>query len=346
MRVYAHILTWNDLRYLPDLFESLESQTHQDLIVRVVDNGSTDGTLEYLQTHHPRAIVGRNVRNQGFAGGHNQLFQFTFDHHGDDAPEAFVMILNADMILDEHVTERLAQILASDETLAATSPKIYRAFGEHVGDEVLEHTVKSDILDSAGLRLHKGWRMTERGAGEIDKGQYDNQVDIFGPSGAMAMFRMSALHDVALGGEWFDGDFFAYREDCDLAWRLRRAGWSTQFVPDAKSYHYRGMYGAEKLSLLQRIRNRRNQSTFFAALSTRNQLCMLVKNLSFSDALLHAPWLLFHELGRVVYGLLFESRTRKELLSMSPMFMRMLRKRGGLREKDRAPRSDIRSYAS
>ena len=342
MRVYVHILTWNDRRYLPDLFESLEAQTHKDLIVRVIDNGSNDGSVEYLQEHFPRSIVGRNTRNQGFAGGHNQLFRYTFDHH--DGEPAAIMLVNADMILDSDAAERLVKTLTNDETLAAAAPKIYRAFGEHVGDEVLEQTVKSDILDSTGLRVHKGWRMTERGAGEIDQGQYDKHNDVFGPSGAMAMLRMEALRDISLEGEWFDGDFFAYREDCDLAWRLRRAGWATRFVPSAKAYHYRGMYGAEKQSLRDRLRNRRNQSSFFASLSTRNQICTLLKNLPLTDAFIYAPWLTVHEGGRALYGTLFEPQTRKKLLTMGPMLRKMMKKRKLLRAKDRTHRKELRAY--
>jgi len=345
MRIYAHILTWNDRRYLPDLFKSLEVQTHEDLIVRVLDNGSTDGSLEYIQEKYPRALVGRNVRNQGFAGGHNQLLRFTFDHLGE-GEDSFVVLINADMILDDHAVERLVEVLKKDATIGSVQPKVYRAFGENLGDEVLEQTVKSEILDTTGLRVRKGFRMSDRGAGEMDAGQYDEDLDIFGPSGAMVMFRLGAIRSVELEGEWFDGDFFTYREDCDLAWRMRRAGWKSLFTPTAIAYHYRGMYGAEKQGFIERLRNRRSQRPFFAAHSTRNQFFMLVKNLSFTDTVIYAPWLFFFEGIRFWYGMVFEPRTRRALLRSRKLFRCMRKKRKALKEYDRVPKKELRTYVS
>ena len=69
-------------------------------------------------------------------------------------------------------------------------PKLYRAFAEQVGDEVLEETVQSDILDTTGMAVARGWRMSARGAGELDKKQYDEKTDLFGVTGTMSLFRL------------------------------------------------------------------------------------------------------------------------------------------------------------
>lgn len=343
--VYAHILIWNDRRYLADLFASLKAQTYSPLTVRVLDNGSTDSGPAFLKENYPHLLVGRNVRNLGFAPGHNQLFKFTFEHL-PAGEEAFILLMNSDMILKETLVEELVRALQADPTLGAVQPKLYRAFGEHVGDEALEETTQSDIIDTTGMRVGRGWRMTDRGAGELDSGQYDAQTDLFGPTGTMALFRLEALRDVMIDDEIFDDDFFAYREDCDLAWRLARLGWKTKFVPTAIAWHYRGMYGAEKQTWWQRLKNRRGQRPFTAALSTRNQLFVLLKNLSVWGLVLALPWIVFHEGGRVVYGFLFERETRKRLLTFGPLLPKMWRKRRSIFKKAKIAEAILRSYVA
>ena len=343
--VFVHILTWNDRRYLPDLFESIENQTNKNFTVRVLDNGSTDGTVQYIQQYYPRTLVGRNVKNMGFAGGHNQLFQFTFDRLKDENPDdVYIMVANSDMIWREDVVQNLVKALDANPELAAVQPKLYRAFAENAGDEVLEEAMKSDIVDTTGMAVKKGWRMCDRGAGELDQGQFDQKTDIFGVTGTMSLFRLSALKSCLTDGEVFDGSFFAYREDCDLVWRLARAGWKSAFVPSAVAWHYRGMYGAEKQSLWKRIMNRRGQRPFFAALSTRNQLLLLVKNLSFGDAFRSAPWLIFGEGGRVFYGFVFEKETRKRLFEIPGMLKSMFKKRREILKNAKSADSQLRSY--
>ena len=341
-KVFGHMLVWNDRRYLPDLFESIEGQTYDNFTLRVLDNGSTDETLEYLQEYYPRTIVARNTKNNGFAGGHNQLLTFTFDHLNDEE-DPYILIMNSDMILDKDVIKNLAEALDADPELGAVQPKLYRAFAEQVGDEVLEETVQSDILDTTGMAVARGWRMSDRGAGELDKKQYDEKTDLFGVTGTMSLFRLSALKSV-MDGEVFDGDFFAYREDCDLVWRLRKAGWKAGFVPSAIAWHYRGMYGAEKQTWWQRLKNRRGQRPFFAALSTRNQLFVLLKNLTFMDFLTNSPWIIFGEGTRIFYGFVFESQTRRRLLSAWMLVPKMLKRRRFIKKNTTSAGAETRNY--
>lgn len=356
MNVSVNILVWNDYRYLPDLFASLAAQTYKDITIRVLDNGSTDGTVEYLQEHHPQYLIARNVRNRGFAPGHNQLMRVAMERWrnteqlaGGQAGAAgladkAILLTNADLILHERVIENLVSALRSDPKLGAVQPKLYRAFANVTTEDGLEHNVKSDVLDSTGLALNKNWRLEDRGAGLVDKGQYDSATDLIGPCGALAMFRASALADVAYGDEYLDEDFFAYREDCDLALRLRRAGWTTRFVPTATAHHYRGMYGAEKRGLLDRWRDRRKQRPFPAAMSTRNQLFFLLKNLTCGDVLRFGPWIASSEALRCGYGLLAEPETRRALLAAPRLVPKMLKKRAHALTTRREEASVIRAY--
>ncbi|MCR4311889.1 MAG: glycosyltransferase family 2 protein [Candidatus Uhrbacteria bacterium] len=344
MHVSVNILTWNDLRYLPELFASLKAQTHADMTVRVLDNGSNDGTVAYIMQHHPHWLAVRNTKNQGFAGGHNQLVRIALERYQGDPADHAILLVNADMILAPNLIEELVRALDEHGDVDAVQPKILRAFAER--GEIDVDSTKSDILDTTGIVVHKGWRMADRGAGEMDRGQYDQLTDIFAPTGTMMLVRATALADVLINGEMFDGDFFAYREDCDFAWRFRRAGHRSRFVPTAKVHHYRGMYGEAKRGLLKRLFDRRKQRPFFAALSTRNQLLTLMKNLTLVDAFLAAPWMSFHEGGRVLYGFVFEPETRKALLKAPLLVFRMLRKRKQVMALARVPGSELRAYVS
>ncbi|MFA5946571.1 MAG: glycosyltransferase family 2 protein [Patescibacteria group bacterium] len=341
MDVIAHLLTWNGEKYLADLFASLDQQSLRPTL-RVVDNGSTDGSVTFIHERASQSLVARNVKNLGFAGGHNQLFTFTFEHLTEhELAHTGILLVNQDMVLDRGLVEQLAKALEADPTLAAVQPKIYRAFRN--ADEVFDGT-KSDVLDTTGLELTRSWRFEDRGAGEIDHGQFDAKADLIGACGALVMFRASALKEVTTNGEVFDGDFFAYREDCDLALRLKRAGWNTAFVPTAKAWHYRGMFGAQKRSWFERLRDRQGRSPFLAALAQRNQLLMLIKNLPCSEVFRSGPFILFHEVTRLTYSFFFERETRKLLLRFIPFALRALKKRKAIFGSAKVPSTVFRKY--
>ncbi|HVQ64627.1 MAG TPA: glycosyltransferase family 2 protein, partial [Terriglobia bacterium] len=94
-------------------------------------------------------------------------------------------------------------------------------------------------LDSTGIVMLRSQRHLDRGADEADRGQFDKAEDVFGPSGAAALYRLKALQDTAINDQFFDEDFFAYREDADLAWRCRLMGWTSIYVPYAVALHRR-----------------------------------------------------------------------------------------------------------
>jgi len=179
----------------------------------------------------------------------------------------------------------------------------------------------------------------------MDKGQYDNQTDIFAATGTMALINIKAIFDTLIQNEMFDKDFFAYREDCDLAWRLQKNGWKAKFVPSAIAYHYRGMYGAQKLSIWRKLINRKSNNPFLAAYSTRNQLYVLLKNLTFGDLIFGLPWIAVGETGRVVYGMVFEPQTRKRLISGLRSIPSMLEKRKWIFKNAKVKEKEIRKYA-
>jgi GT2 family glycosyltransferase len=335
-----HVLVWNDLRDLPELIRSLRALTYKNVQVRILDNGSSDGSLEYLKEFASDWLAISHTKNVGFAAGHNQLMRLAFRRWAnEDLSSKVILAINADMILKPDFVERLLEPF-QDPHVGATQPKIYRAFrgeDEHASPNL------SRVLDTTGLVLGGGWRMEDRGAGMEDMGVFDEKVDLIGPAGALPCYRASALQDVAENDAFFDEAFFAYREDCDLALRLKKKGWKTVFCPQAHVWHFRGMYGAQKRNLFARWRDRRSQARHSAAYSTRNQLFFLVKHFPFS-AWASLPRVLFHEVGRIVYGFCCEPLTRRVLLRSLTIFPQMFTKRKEIFRTSRLSWDELRLY--
>ncbi len=344
-KLSVHIVTWNSMRFLPDLLKSIMDQSYRDFNVLIIDNASTDGVEQFLKEQYPEMSFIRNARNLGFSVAHNQGLRYAIEHWPQtELQEHFILLTNPDVLLTPTFLEELVHASASHPEVGSFGGKLLRAFGENLSDEVFKEIVRSDRIDSVGLNPHRNRTVTDRGAGELDEGQYEEQEKVFGISGALALFRASALEDVRFGEEVLDHDFFAYKEDVDLAWRLQHAGWDSLYVPRAMAYHYRGMYGPEKSGLWKRMRNRREKSSLRNFFSTRNHWLMLIKNLKFVNFLLSFPWIVTYEVGRLGYILVFERsgwRATREAIALAP---RMWRKRRATMKRAKRPAKEIRTW--
>lgn len=340
-----HIVTWNSMRFLPDLLESIMGQTYRDFNVLVIDNASTDGVEAFLRERYPDIAFIRNARNLGFSAAHNQGIRYAIEHWpASELSDRFILLTNPDVLFTPTYLEELIAATNVHPEVGAFGGKLLRAFGENVGDEVFKEVVRSDRIDSVGLNPHRNHTVTDRGAGELDQGQYEEREHVFGISGALALFRASALQEVRFGDEILDHDFFAYKEDVDLAWRLQHRGWDALYVPRAVAYHYRGMYGPEKVGLRQRLRNRRDKSLMRNFFSTRNHWLMLLKNLKCASLLFSFPWILTYEGARLVYVLIFEHsgwRALRETIALAP---RMWKKRRATMKACRRPGREVRKW--
>ena len=215
VKVAVNIVTFNSADDIAACLESLKSQTFRDFRIHVLDNASRDSTLEKLAGVDLDIV--RSPVNTGFAKAHNDLIRAY--------PAEYVLILNPDAILKPEFLERLVAALELRPDAASATGKLLRFDGK--------------TLDSTGIIMLRSQRHLDRGADQPDRGEFDKPEDVFGPSGAAALYRLKALEDVAIGGQYFDEDFFAYREDADLAWRCRLMGWTSIYVPGAVALHRR-----------------------------------------------------------------------------------------------------------
>ncbi len=215
------LITWNSLRYLDRCFEGIRSQTLETRLI-VVDNASTDGTLERVELESPDLLI-RNERNEGFAKAANQGLNAT------NSP--FACILNPDLFLEPDYLERVIDAMKTGGPDVGTGAgRLMRGVGPGIEP--------TKVVDSMGIRMTRGGRHFDINAGEPDP-EWSAPREVFGVSGAAIVLRRELIQDVEIDGEVFDDDFFTYREDADLAWRARLFGWSSICAPDAVGYHVR-----------------------------------------------------------------------------------------------------------
>ncbi|MBI1833839.1 MAG: glycosyltransferase [Candidatus Andersenbacteria bacterium] len=273
MNLTIQIVGWNSegsLKRLLPLLQKLDAA----IPVRYIDNASSDDSVAVVKQFLPRADIITVSENTGFCSGHNIGFAA--------CDTEFVLVLNPDV---EIVWEQVQKLLPlfQDKTIAAVQGKLMR---NAVG-----------ILDSTGVVQTITLNGKERGAGEKDTGQYNQPAHVAATTGACSIYRTSALRRVAHGTyttaghsalEVFDKDFFAYKEDVDLGWRLRNAGFTNQYLPVRVGTHPRAMrtigragWGIIPSHIVDRLRN------VTTRWSLRNYVWMIVKNASAKKIFLH-----------------------------------------------------------
>ena len=225
-RVLVSIVTHNESRDVERLLPSLFAQTFRDFSIVAVDNASEDGTRSTFAafekvTPVPLTVVSSR-ENLGYTGGHNLAIGKAVE-----AQCPWVLVLNSDVVLAPDFLERLLDEAERPENArtGAFTGKILRAEGVEL--------LPTAVLDTVGIRMTKNGRHFDIGAGLQDDGRYDRGAEVFGVSGCVALYRTAALSDVKIATGFFDNDFFLYREDVDLAWRLRGRGWTARCVPAA-----------------------------------------------------------------------------------------------------------------
>lgn len=275
-KVHIVIVTWNSKRFIKNCLDSVFSQSYKNFSLVVIDNHSSDGTLPFIREKYPHVSILENFRNVGYAKANNQGIQLS------KAP--YILILNPDVILEPDFLEKIVSAAEQRPRYASFTGKILKLkISQQEADIDEDYTgvtefQKSDVVDTAGLIIYKNRRVLNRGEGEKDKKQFEKNEEVFGVSGCCALFRREALEDVRIHNEYFDEDFFAYKEDIDIAWRLRLYGWKSLYVPNARAYHYRGVSRPQGKSVFRLIQSQKKIHPFLRFLSLRNHHLMMIKN--------------------------------------------------------------------
>jgi GT2 family glycosyltransferase len=243
------ILNWNGLGYLKMFLETVVkfSRDHETLVC-VADNGSTDGSQEWIAENFREIKLIKLDKNYGFAAGYNFAF--------NQLDAKYFVLLNSDIEVTDGWLQPLVSFMDNNPDVASCQPKIlsyYRKdYFEHAG-------AAGCFIDKYGFPFCRGRIINHI---EKDTGQYDSRINVFWSSGACMIVQSEAWKKC--GG--FDADFFAHMEEIDLCWRFNKAGYRVCYLPESVIYHV----GGGTLSY---------SSPFKTYLNFRNSLFLLYKNL-------------------------------------------------------------------
>jgi GT2 family glycosyltransferase len=281
--VSVAIVTFNSARYIRQCLEFVLAQDYESLEIVVLDNASADETGNILRPFENRVRVVRNVENEGFAGGQNQAIALC---RGE-----WVLTLNPDVRLQPDFISKLVAAGETEDSIGTVCGKLLA-----MSDDF--RVPEEPTIDSTGIFFTPNLRHFDRGSKEADQGRYNSSEYVFGATGAAALYRRKMIDDVAIDGEFFDSDFFAYREDADLAWRAQLLGWKCLYVPEAVAYHVRHV----------RPTNRRSVSAAINMHSVKNRFLMRINNLSGRQYFRHFFAITLRDL-LVIGGCLFRERS-------------------------------------
>ena len=246
------IPNYNGLSFMEPCFESLKEQTVRDFKVLVVDNGSTDGSVEWLKEHRVPSIFLKE--NTGFSGAVNTGIRAA------DTP--YVLLLNNDTRVEPG-------FVAAMERAMDQSPKIFSVSSRMI------QMYHPELLDDAGdMYSILGWAY-QRGVGR-SVNLYQKSCRVFSACAGAAIYRRAVFDEIGL----FDELHFAYLEDIDVGWRAKLYGYDNVYCPDAAVYHVgSGTSGSR-------------YNSFKVRLAARNCIYLNYKNMPGWQILLNAPFLL------------------------------------------------------
>jgi hypothetical protein len=214
--VYTVLVNWNGKDVTRECIRSLNAVMYGNMRIVLVDNASSDGSVQSIREEFPDVSVLEMQQNLRFAGGTNAGLRFAMERGAE-----LLLLLNNDTIVGPGFLSAMVDRLLSDDGIGIVSPKIYY------------HDDPQRIWFAGGnISLWTG-TMSHTGIREIDRGQYDNPVDIEYASGCCLLTRTSVAKRVGL----LDESYHIYTEDADWSMRTRRAGYRIVYEPRAKVWH-------------------------------------------------------------------------------------------------------------
>lgn len=263
-RVTVVVPNWNGERFLNLCLTSLRRQSFEDFETIVVDNGSTDASVEFIQRNFPEVRVIRLGENLGFSAGVNA---------GIRASQAeYVVLLNNDTEVEPGWLEALVRAAESHPEAGLLASKLVDFHDRR-------------LLDGAGDALRRSGLPYRIGHGELDRGQFERETFVFSACAAASLYRRTLFEEIGL----FDEDFFSNCEDGDVSFRAQLFGYRCLYVPGAVVYHIGSASTGGK------------RSPTNTRLGTQNGVNLLVKNLPAALVWRSLPSLLVGQLSRLVF---------------------------------------------
>ncbi|RKN82176.1 glycosyltransferase family 2 protein [Paenibacillus ginsengarvi] len=307
--VSVHIVSFNSEDYIQACLDSVLEQTYPISQIIVIDNASSDRTRIILGKFQNKIEVIVNSVNTGFAQAHNQAI------HASNSN--YYLVLNPDVILDREFVAKLVEVMMCHSNVGSVTGKLIRS-------------QRQEIIDSTGLIINRARRAFDRGENQCAV-KWKDKAEVFGVSGAAAFYRRTMVEEVSIEGEFFDEDFFAYKEDVDVAWRAQLLGWKAYYEPEAIAIHERGWKSG----------SRKRQHIFVRRLSYINRYKMLVKNDRIVYVIRHLMPIIWYEILSFGYVIFKEPLLLPIWIDFWTKIPKMLKKRKWIKSRQKASNSNV-----
>lgn len=315
------IVTYNSGRFIKRCLESILDQTYPFKEIIVVDNCSTDGTTDILEPFEDRCRIIYNEDNIGFAAAQNQAIGLS--------DSDWVLTLNPDVLL-------LPDFITALVHAGNLDPRIGTVCGKLLTMSAGFDFPEKPVVDSTGIFFTPTLRHLDRGSLEHDNGHYLQYEYVFGATAAAALYRREMIEDISLDGEFFDSDFFVYREDADVSWRSQLLGWKCLYAPYARGYHVRKALPGNRRALPPEINMH----------SVKNRFLLRIKNIS--GDLYRRNWVQItgRDLVVVACCILWEHSSLKAFWFLAKNYRRVLAKRRMIQQRQRVDNDYMASWFS
>lgn len=254
-KVAIIILNWNGKEDTIECLESLKHITYLNYEILLVDNGSTDGSVECLRERYPEMVIIENEKNLGFAEGNNVGIRRAMEKNVD-----YVLLLNNDTVVDSEFLGELVLNMRSDLKIGFVGPKVY----------YYDYNGRKDVLNFAGggINLWKG-KTYHIGLNEADIGQYDEAREVDYVEGSCVLVRTYMLKKIGL----LNSAYFTYWEENEWCMRGHRVGYKAFFAPKAKIWH---KIGASNVGTTKQYYMARNMFWFMKEYTSKTQYILFL----------------------------------------------------------------------
>jgi len=309
------LVNYNCGKFVTQFFNSLRKQTLTPKEVILFDNGSSDGSLEYILREYPEVQIIKNCKNLGFSVPNNRGIRQTCSK--------YILISNLDVVFEPNFIEQMVIPLERDPRLGWVAGKIYKLTDDGPSQNVdcfAHHMQRNRYANPISIR-HPNQ----------DDRYYKEPGIRWGAPACCALYRRKMLEDVACSREYFDEDFFAYFEDVDLDWRANLYGWLCYYQASAVAYHVReGTKGILEPRIMAGL--------------VMNRFFMMVKNDRVQDILRDMIPILKGTMFSLARLLTQSPKAGFHLVSKLTLFPRMLSKRRLIFSKRKTSPEDIRKW--
>jgi GT2 family glycosyltransferase len=265
------IICYNSERFLKKAITSLINQTVKFDRIIVIDNNSSDNSLEILSQYIEVEVIALK-ENVGYSRGAN----IGIRHVETD----LTLIANSDIILDQEFNAKVISKCQQDKDIGLLSPLILR--------------FDRKTVDSAGQECSRALYPKETGFNQEMKSLPIKEGSVFSVCGAATLFTRKALERLKINDEYYDEDFFIFWEDFDIGWRANLLGLKVHFYPEAIVYHYRS--ATLKRNFLSRFSLALSRSSNIKYHLVKNRYLTLIKNFRFKKNIRSIPFVFLKDL--------------------------------------------------